>query len=302
MSRFTFILNPNAGKGSGGKLKENIYRAIKSRTSDFEFVETTRQGDATELAKHSSSEIVVAVGGDGTVHEVANGIIGTEKTLGVIPIGSGNDFIKSIGLPKDLEQSVSCLFLGKTSLIDVGRVDVRRNESPNWGNSSPSFFVNGLGVGFDAAVAERARHISYVSGTLVYLLAVFQTLGRYRSPDFSVSIDGRKTNSKYLLIAVGNGVCAGGGFYLTPEAKADDGELDVCLIEELSIPRILAVMPAVMKGSHRTSSHVKFEKGRSILIVASSGVCVHADGEILGTDITMLQIDVLSKALAVIVG
>lgn len=301
MSRFTFILNPIAGKGSGRRIRDNVDRILKQRTSDFELLETRGPGDATEIARHSSSPIVVAVGGDGTIHEVANGIIGSQKVLGVIPVGSGNDFIKSVGVPKDLSQSISTILLGKTTTIDVGRVEVEAHGSNQQSNSSASFFVNGLGIGFDAAVAEQSRHVSIVSGSLVYLVAVLQTLGRYRSPQFFISIDGKESTSRNLLIALGNGKCAGGGFYLTPDAKVDDGILDICLIKELSTLGILRLMPRVLKGKHREEPCVRFEKGQHISITASSRVSVHSDGEILSADITRLQIDVVPKALSVIV-
>lgn len=300
MSRFTFILNPSAGKGAGRRLRDRIYKVIKSKTSDFELIETKGQGDATEIARGSSSSIVIAIGGDGTVHEVANGIIGTEKTLGVVPVGSGNDFIKSVQVPKGLSESVECIFRRNVKAIDVGRVEVQ-NGTEGRSNSLISFFVNGLGIGFDAAVAERTHHISYASGTLLYLIAVLQTLGRYKSPKFSIAVDGRRTDSKNLLIAVGNGICAGGGFYLTPDAKVDDGVLDICLIEEISTLGILRLMPSVMRGNHQRQSCVRFEKGKSITVNVSRPTCVHSDGEILGTEIDNLHIDLVPRALNVIV-
>jgi diacylglycerol kinase (ATP) len=303
LSRFTFILNPSAGKGAGRKLQTRIYDALRIRTSDFELLETSRPGDATELARSSSSPTVVAIGGDGTIHEVANGIIGTEKVLGVIPIGSGNDFIKAIGVPKDLQQSISILFLQKVARIDVGSVRVRRaDEGDNREQAPASILVNGLGIGFDAAVAERTLRISYASGSLLYLIAVLQTLGRYTSPEYSSSIDGRTTKSRNLLIAVGNGTCAGGGFYLTPEAKVDDGLLDLCFIDDMSILGILKLMPSVMKGKHRSNPSVRFERGSEFKIAASRPISVHSDGEIIGTDITAVEIRVVPRALQVIVG
>ncbi|MEK9135729.1 MAG: YegS/Rv2252/BmrU family lipid kinase, partial [Bacteroidota bacterium] len=218
MRKYTFILNPSAGKGAARKLRSKLFDAIRSRTSDFEFHETNQPGDATEIARQTASPIVVAIGGDGTVHEVANGIIGSEKVLGIVPVGSGNDFIKSIGVPREILSSLSCIFRHQTRIVDAGRVEVRANRSGLGGNSSVSHFVNGVGIGFDAAVAEKTRRINYASGTLLYLIAVLQTLGKYKSPDFTISIDGRQVRSRNLLIAVGNGVCAGGGFYLTPDA------------------------------------------------------------------------------------
>lgn len=302
LSKYTFILNPQAGKGAGLRLRERVYKAAKEHTSDFELIETSAPGDATRIARDSSSTSVVAVGGDGTVHEIANGILGTEKVLGIIPVGSGNDFIKSIGIPKDIDEATSCLFLQRVARVDVGRLEIRTNSATDQGNSSQSIFVNGVGIGFDAAVAERTHHISWMSGSLLYIIAVLQTLGRYKSPEFVTSVDGRKRNSRNLLIAVGNGRCAGGGFYLTPDAKVDDAMLDICLIDDISTFSIVKLMPRVMRGNHGKSAAVKFERGKQISVCMSSPVSVHADGEILGNDVVELKIVVVPGALSVIVG
>lgn len=302
MSKYSFIFNPRAGKGIALRLRERLYKAVKAQTSDFEFVQTEAPSDATKLARRSSSTIVVAIGGDGTVQEVANGILGTEKVLGIIPAGSGNDFIKSVRVPRRLDQAVECLFQENVAQVDIGRVEWYKYNQTIRGNPSSSFFVNGLGIGFDAAVADRTRRISFASGTLLYFIAVLQTLGRYKSPEFTTSVDGRENKSRNLLIAVGNGICAGGGFYLTPDAKVDDSLLDLCLIEDMSVPRILGLMPQVMKGKHRDNKAVTFDRGKQIKVSANGPFAVHADGEIIGNDVAELKIEVIPKALNVIVG
>ncbi len=302
MSKYTFILNPHAGKGTGRRIRDRVYTAAREHTSDFELIETSCPGDATRIARDTPSAIVVAVGGDGTIHEIVNGIVGTEKVLGIIPIGSGNDFIKSIGVPKQIEEASSCLFRQKVMRIDLGKLEISTNGAGNPGNSSQSFFVNGVGIGFDAAVASRTRQISWISGSMLYIIAVLQTLGRYKSPEFTTIVDGRERTSRHLLIAVGNGKCAGGGFYLTPDAKVDDAMLDLCLIDDISPLAIIRLMPRAMKGSHGRSKSVKFERGKEIDVSMSSPVSVHADGEIVGNAVTALKIAIAPSSMNVIAG
>ena len=303
MSNLTLVLNPYAGKGAGRGLRGRIVEKIRSRTSDFELIETTRPREGTEIARNTSSHVVVAVGGDGTVHEVANGILGSGKVLGVLPIGSGNDFVKSIGIPSSLDDSISALISGRTALIDVGMVEIEKSaDDLNPVHGGKSCFVNGLGIGFDAAVAIRTQQFRFVSGTLVYVLAVLQTLGRYVPPEFKVSVDQRVSNSRNLLVAIGNGRCAGGGFYLTPEAKVADGQLDLCIVEAISTMAILRLMPLVMKGKHHNVHGVRFERGECITVEASNPTAVHADGEILGGRISRLGVRVVPRAMSVIVG
>lgn len=299
MSRFTFILNPLAGKGAGRRLKRKVIETLRSNLWDFELVETSGPLDATNVARSTSSPVVVAVGGDGTVHEVLNGIIGTEKTLGIIPIGSGNDFVKSIAVPARLKDAIELISRQQVRRIDVGRTRVWQHGNAG---STSSHFINGVGVGFDAAVAERTRHISYLTGTLLYLVAVLQTLQRYDSPIFSVDIDGWRNASRNLLIAIGNGICAGGGFYLTPKARVDDGVLDICLIDDVEPLGILKLMPSVMRRQHERLPEVQFKTGSRITIDLSHPSCVHADGEMLGNKITRVEIDVVPKALNVVTG
>ncbi|MER3523093.1 MAG: diacylglycerol kinase [Ignavibacteria bacterium] len=291
---FTFIINPVAGKGKGRKLIHPLEREITLRRLNAEIVLSERQGHAQELARASSADVIVAVGGDGTVNEVVNGMIDTEKTLGVIPNGSGNDLVKSLGIPADMRSALDVLVACYTRRIDAASVFCS-------GNSTARYFVNGVGIGFDAAVAERTTSMKYWSGFLLYLVAVLQTLGKYESPCFSIRLDGASMGGKKLLIAIGNGRCAGGGFYLTPDADVTDGVLDVCLIDDLSIPNILRVMPRVMKGAHRTFPGVQFVRTASIEVSASAPFVVHADGEIVGKSTTDVKVHILPAILNVIV-
>lgn len=301
MKKYSFIVNPHARHGKGGRVLERLAREVKARRLDAEILTTGHPGHATELARTTSADIIVAVGGDGTINEVANGIIGTSKILGIIPNGSGNDLIKSVGIAAgDMQRALDCLLNSHVQAIDCGTVSCFPDSSH--GNSRKRYFVNGVGIGFDAAVAERTRQIKFIGGTALYMLAVFQTLGKYKAPKFSIAIDAAKIESSNLLIAIGNGRCAGGGFYLTPQAKVDDGMLDVCMIENISVPAILRIMPKVMQGKHETSPHVVMQRGKQIAVRASAPFFVHADGEIVGRNVTGVDVRIQEQALRIIVG
>ena len=186
--------------------------------------------------------------------------------------------------------------------MDVGIVrcsgaDVLASEADAGGKR---YFVNGVGVGFDAAVAVRTREIRFLSGTALYLLAAFQTLGKYDSPSYDITFDGTERRSRNLLMAIGNGFCAGGGFFLTPDARVDDGLFDLCVVERASVPRILLLMPQAMRGKHGSAPEVKFYRAKKITIRSETPFYVHADGEIVGRRVTEVQISLLPKALTVI--
>jgi YegS/Rv2252/BmrU family lipid kinase len=299
----TIILNPMAGKGRAARLAGRVEEEFWRRGCKYVLQRTERPGHATELAKDATTELVVALGGDGTVNEVANGLLGSQKALGILPGGSGNDFIKSIDIPRGLEPAVEVLFRKKSREIDVGSVATAKDRAPaGFENYSARHFVNGVGIGFDAAVAAKIAEIRFLTGVPLYLAAVFRTLGRFTAPHFRMHFDGVAYESTNLLIAVGNGRCAGGGFYLTPDAVVDDGKLDVCLIDAVSIPTILRLMPLVMLGKHRNARQANFLRARELQINADSYFYVHADGEIVGRDVSSVKIGVLEKALRVISG
>lgn len=296
MSAYTFIVNPTAGKGAAARLLDPLRTALEGRGTDYDLVITSRPGHATTAARLSKAHIVVAVGGDGTLNEVANGLTGPGKTMGILPAGSGNDFIKSVGIPSKFASALEVLFQGVRRPVDLGTVVCGALS----GNSPPRYFVNGVGIGFDAAVAARTREITYLGGNALYIMAVFQTLGRYVPPHFTFSMNGTVQQSRNLLIAIGNGPCAGGGFYLTPDARVDDGLLDICMVREKSILQILSLMPKVMKGKHQNVSGVSFHREKSISVSAQEPFFVHADGEIVGASVTRVDVGILPGQLSVI--
>jgi diacylglycerol kinase (ATP) len=299
LKQFTFIVNPVAGKGAGKKVFRSIQSELEGRGIAYEWVETTGPGHATEAARLSSTPTVVSLGGDGTINEVVNGMAGSTKSLGIIPAGSGNDFIKSVGIPRKPIQALQTLLDGVGRTVDIGTVRCAKSKEGG-GNFEPRLFVNGVGIGFDAAVAARTREIRFLSGTALYVLAVLQTLGKYTPPDFTIQFDGSSRRAKGLLIAVGNGRCAGGGFYLTPDAKVDDGLLDICSVADKNILQILRLMPRVMRGKHHNVPGVKFFQEKRLTVFAEEQFYVHADGEIVGVNVRRVEIGLHSSQITVI--
>jgi YegS/Rv2252/BmrU family lipid kinase len=299
MKEFTFIVNPAAGKGSGNHVFRSIQSELEKRNIEFNLVETTGSGHATAAARNADTATVVSVGGDGTINEVVNGLSGSTKNLGIIPAGSGNDFIKSIGVPRKPLLALQTLLNGVKRAVDLGTVRCTESKEGG-GNFEPRLFVNGVGVGFDAAVAARTREIRFLSGTPLYVLAVLQTLGKYIPPEFTILSESFTRTSRGLLIAVGNGKCAGGGFYLTPDAAVDDGLLDVCSVDNKNIVQILSLMPRVMRGKHHNVAGVKLFQEKRLSIAAAEPFYVHADGEIVGAGVRRVEIGVHTSHLSVI--
>ncbi|HQT92556.1 MAG TPA: diacylglycerol kinase family lipid kinase [Candidatus Kryptobacter bacterium] len=268
-----FIVNPVSGNGRTRKVLPHLVSLAKRIGMDFDMQLTQAPEHATELAREHSSEfdIVVAVGGDGTVNEVAAGAVKSKAVMGVIPTGTGNDFVRAMGRLKSLQDYIHRIVAGKVKAIDTGILTLNNREL---------LFVNGIGVGFDAEVARESLNVHRLKGISRYLYAVLKTLSKYKSVEMKIELDDSVIDGKRYLVAVGNGISAGGGFLLTPEARLDDGLLDVCLVSDLSIGRVLQVLPSVLNGSHGKYPEVTMRKAKRIRIKSEMPVSIHRDGEV----------------------
>jgi diacylglycerol kinase (ATP) len=293
------VLNPYAGRWKGAKLYQKILQYARAIKYLERFQLTTAPGEAIQIAKETKAELIVAAGGDGTVNEVVNGILqsGSEKLLGVIPIGSGNDFAKMLNLkPFKIEMAIESLKRKTTITSDVGLIELLRND----GTSGSRFFINGVGIGFDAMTADESRKIKHLRGIPLYTLALLKTLAKYKTPEMNIRIDDKNISGRIFLVAIGNGKSAGGGFLLTPDARINDEVFDVCLVNDLSIFRVLQVLPTVLKGKHTKYPEVTMMKAREIEIKSDSDLVLHADGEIIGTNLRWIKISIIPKAVEVI--
>lgn len=299
MGKHTFIINPMAGKGRGKKLLRTLDTLIHRHFPDAEVILTERRMHALELAserKDNADSTIVAVGGDGTVNEVGNGLMGGKATMSVIPIGSGNDFVKMFGIPTDIHKAVEKLTHGTIRESDAGYVTIQSSD----GSESQRYFLNGIGIGFDAAVANQTTRFKHLRGVSLYAFSVAVVLFNYKTPNMMMSMNGAMMNGEHFLIAIGNGKCAGGGFYLTPDAEIDDGLLDVCLVDNVSIPQVVKIFPSVMKGKHKKHSKVHFYRTDTLRVETQGEIMVHADGEVLATQARDINIRVTPKALKIL--
>ncbi|MEM7789254.1 MAG: diacylglycerol kinase family protein [Bacteroidota bacterium] len=256
--RLLVLLNPAARDGRTGRARPLVEAALAEAGAEAEVVETRRAGDAETLARTAEGvDAVVVAGGDGTIHEAVNGIVGTGLPLGVLPLGTGNDFAHALGMPDPLPEAVRAMLAAPVRDLDVGRV--------RWTDAAGEherLFANCLGTGFDADAARIAGETKWLGGRAAYLAAVLRTLWAWRRPDVRVRVVAQHAGDAVpaaseialpeaeplfagplFLCEVGNGHSVGGGFLLTPDAVPDDGRLDVCLVRHLSPRRALGLLP-----------------------------------------------------------
>jgi diacylglycerol kinase (ATP) len=298
--RFKFIVNPEAGRGKTRRLESILHSMLSSKNVNFAIEKTKKASDAIDIARESAKEfdVVVAVGGDGTANEVANGVIGSAASMGVIPTGSGNDFATMLGMTNDLEHSVNDIVRGRTERIDSGTVRLQDSQQ----QERVRKFVNSIGIGFDAVVAYESQRIKRLKGVPLYFVSILRSFKRLKPHAFDVSAGGKETKENYYLVCVGNGSREGGGFYVTPKANPQDGMFEVCTMKQVSILRALRILPTILKGQHGQFREVNFFDTNQISVGSKKPFVVHCDGEILGIDNQIAEVQLIPKSLSVILG
>lgn len=308
------ILNPAARGGRNRALRPAVERALAAAGFEPDVLETAAPDDAETLARALGEQgaFVVAAGGDGTIHEVVNGLAGTDGTLGVLPLGTGNDFAHAIGMDDDLDTAARQLATAVVRRVDLGRL--RWTDAQ--GESHERRFANCLGAGFDAHAAALAAETKWLGGRAAYLAAVFRTLWLWRKPSLWVRVRERVLaggdaeaeapldyDGPLFLCEVGNGHSVGGGFLLTPDAVPDDGLLDVCLVRHLPTRRALRLLPMTFSGAHTGVPEVTMGRTAGLgLVVDDGSIAVQADGETLTYSAVEIDVEVEPGALAIRAG
>jgi len=285
MKQAKVIVNPVAGAYSTRRKWPHISTRLRDIGLSFDHEYTEGVGHATEIARAAANEgyqNIVAVGGDGTVHEVANGILSSNSTeipLGVISTGTGSDFIRSVGLPRNYNSACSRLISQRRLVIDVGVVEYQCK-----GQTLRRFFVNAAGVGFDASVVETTeRFPKYLGGTIPYLTGLIRTLFGYRNKSVVLRVGNKVEAIRVLSVVISNGSYFGGGMHVAPEAKLNDNLLDVVVLGDVDKFDLLKSLPMLYKGTHGKHPKVSMRKASTITVESAERVLVHADGELLGT-------------------
>jgi diacylglycerol kinase (ATP) len=287
-----FIINPTAGKGKASAYVPKIEELFKDMEDEYVIEFTEGPGHATEIAgRYASQEDyrIYAIGGDGTLNEVLNGMVGTNSSLGLIPGGSGNDFIRSIYNKKVGEDILIKTIRGSEKTIDLGRVGDR-------------YFINIASIGIDAEIgynAAKFKKIPLLPGYISYYLSIFYTLILYKNHNVQVSVDGETSDVKTLLCAIANGKYYGGGMKIAPEADLTDGLFDVCHIRNLSKLRILFLFPKVIKGKHAVIPEVSFKRAERVGISSDEYITLNLDGEF--EKVKSVQFEIVQKAVKVII-
>jgi diacylglycerol kinase (ATP) len=313
MSKTLLVLNPMAAHGAALKMFPHVEAALHTAGVEFDLVHTRESLHAVQIAWEAPGqgyERILTVGGDGIVHEVLNGLMrasneGETITLGIIPLGTGNDFIKSLppaltpGKTRDdWRDAIPRIAAGKTTLVDVGKIT---GDLPAPGHPHPQYFTNGMDVGFGARVAKAVRNVA-VTGTAAYLLAIMQVLVNYNLPHVKLTFDnGEVVELDTTMMAVTNGRCFGSSFWLTPMADVADGTLDVLIAKGLGRVGILQIIPLLMKGAHLNHPAVTFRKTRRVRVETTEPMIVEADGELPFLEARQLDVEILPQRLRVIV-
>lgn len=305
--KVTFIANPYAGRWRARRFFESFLEEADELGRDAEVKWTEGPGHAVLLARESrsSADVVVAVGGDGTVHEVVGGLMPDPCPLVIVPSGTGNDFAGLLGCPRTPADLVRVLDDGIGARVDVIRCDGLQAGVPPGGGpgggAATRYAVNNVGMGFEAYVNLLSRSITRLGGLALYLVAVFKALRAFDCPPLALSFDGgAPTTGDRLMVSIGNGVSSGGGFHLTPDARPDDGQLDACIVQRIGRARILTLLPTAIKGNHVHQPEVTMRRSSELTVTCSRPFHMHIDGEYAGFQPGPLQLSVQRGVLPVL--
>ncbi len=270
------LVNPAAGNGRAARLANEAAAAAREAWGEVVVMETRAPGHGTEQVRDAvrqGARRVLVLGGDGTLHEAANGVLSSAVAelppIGIVAGGTGNDYAKiagTVGLAPSV--AVDRLARGRIRYLDVGIV---------WGE----YFLNAIGIGFDAEVARYMNANSHARGLAGYLGAVFKVMRTFRPFRAEVVAEGTTFTERLLLLEVGIGNMVGGGFRLTPDAQPDDGLFDVCAIRGVSIPGLLLRLPLTIPGWHTRLPDVRSFRTPSMTVIGLDGPLVaQLDGEV----------------------
>jgi YegS/Rv2252/BmrU family lipid kinase len=292
-----FIFNPFAGNGKNFLIaKELINEYVSNNPVNYVFETTKGPGDATKIAfnyalRYTSNCRIISVGGDGTLNETLNGIVGTCAELGVIPCGSGNDFIKSLS-DKSVELSYDLIertLRGSIKMIDVASVNNR-------------YFLNIASVGFDADVvcnSIKYKKIPIIPSRFAYIISLLLSLIKMKSYHVIIDVDGVKIDKQITLAAIANGKYYGGGITPAPDAIIDDGVLDLCVVDKISRLKVLAFFPKYRKGTHGSLKEVSLIKCKEITVKCTEEISINIDGELSKAKVAYFKL--LDKHIGVLI-
>jgi YegS/Rv2252/BmrU family lipid kinase len=297
--KYMLIVNPISGKKNHQEQLKLVLDLLGSGGIYPEIRETRKRGDAHQFARaavEEGSEIVIAVGGDGTVNEVANGLVGSAVKLAIIPLGTANVLALETGIPLDPVAAATIILQGKAKSITLGYITYR-NQTQN--DTRDNHFLMMAGIGFDGGVLKEIKRVNITRwGKLAYITTALNLLFQYKSPPLVINIDRGEQMRGYGIIA-SNGKYYGGKFRVAPKAEITDSFLDLCIIKRKGVRCLIKMALKVFMGTHPSGDDIYYCKAKTIEIDSPDQVFVQADGEFLGT--VPVYLAAKEKALSVIV-
>ncbi len=287
MQKYLFIVNPRAGKQKD--ITKQLDQILQHHPIIYNIITTTHRGHANHLCQDLAHQydIVVAVGGDGTINEVINGIANHNVTLGIIALGSGNDFARSFALPiNNINAAIKALLKGHTNTIDLGEINGIR-------------FINAVGIGFDGYANHISQQLAWITGGLKYYCAIVIAFFRYRSLNVTITTPNHKTTTPLFMLSINNGTYVGNGLPTAPTALLDDGQLNMVEIKHIRPWRLLTQFPKLSQGKINEISEVTHNLITNISIQSSQPLPIHYDGEAL-RNTKEAHIKVIPNALKII--
>jgi YegS/Rv2252/BmrU family lipid kinase len=265
--QLALIVNPSAGGGRALRVLPDVEQALRDAGIAFHVERTRGLGHAAELAAAAAQagEVAAALGGDGLVGAVAGALRGTDGLLALLPGGRGNDFARSLGIPRDAAEAVSVVAAGRERTIDLGEVAGRA-------------FVGIASCGFDSD-ANRIANATRVPGDAAYVWGALRALAGWKPVRFELELDGEPLVHVGYNVAVANGRQYGGGMLIAPDAALDDGRFDVVMVADVPRRRFLAQLPKVFKGAHVGNPEVRVRRAREVRIAADRPFALYADGD-----------------------
>ncbi len=292
-----FLVNPASAAGSTGKRWPELARRAAAVGLEGDALLSERRGHLAELAREAAAggaSLLVVVGGDGSVNEVANGLAGVPSppAVSIVPRGTGWDFVRTFGIPRSVEDAARVALRGVERAIDLGAVTYR-----SWdGEERRAVFANVASAGMSGAIAQRANETSKaLGGKVSYLWATFAVFARWSATDVEVTVDGESRQGRMFDVVVANGRFLGGGMEMCPEAEPDDGLFDVLTIGDVTKRDLVLTMPKIYRGTHLPHPKAELLRGSVVSIDSEAPIPIELDGEQPGT--TPVRFDVMPKAL-----
>jgi YegS/Rv2252/BmrU family lipid kinase len=300
--RVKLIFNHHADNGRGWRIASALQATIE-HMGGAEWTGTEYPTHATELALEAAQQgfdVVVAIGGDGTVHEIVNGLMQVPEEdrpmLAAVPIGTGNDFCHNAGLESDPTQAILRVFSGEPRAVDIGMVHDASGRVEYWDNA--------LGIGLVPATVINSHSLTMLQGMAMYFVAAIMTILKdHDAPRLHIKADGREIEGEYLLVECCNGAREGGGFMMAPQAVLDDGELDYIMADSVSRLMMFRLMPELMRGTHLRFEQFHSGRFRKLELSSDRPLLVHTDGEIFANatnNVRELTVQVLPKAIRLV--